>query len=111
MSYEYSEDNLYKLMTRVKPSLIRVDADEVTYPLHIIMRFEIEEAIINGNMRAFDLPDLWNSLMQEYLGLSPDNARGSIHGARSLFKIISSGVSSGDSGGVRVKFTLVILLL
>ncbi len=68
---EYSAENLYKLMTRVTPSLIRVDADEVTYPLHVIMRFEIEETIIEGNMRAHDLPDLWNSKMQEYLGITP----------------------------------------
>ncbi|MDA9163585.1 carboxypeptidase M32 [Rickettsiaceae bacterium] len=70
---EYSAENLYKLMTRVTPSLIRVDADEVTYPLHVIMRFEIEEAIIDGNIRAYDLPDLWNSKMQEYLGIIPTN--------------------------------------
>jgi carboxypeptidase Taq len=69
---EYSADNLYKLMTRVHPSLIRVDADEATYPLHVILRFEIEEEIINGNLRAADLPELWNSKMQEYLGIVPD---------------------------------------
>ena len=70
---EYSADNLYKLVTRVKPSFIRVDADEATYPLHVILRFEIEEAIITGNLRAFDLPEFWNSKMQEYLGIVPDN--------------------------------------
>ena len=71
-SAEYSAENLYKLVTRVKPSLIRVDADEVTYPLHVILRFEIEEAILEGNLRAFDLPDFWNSKMQEYLGIVPN---------------------------------------
>lgn len=70
---EYSADNLYKLVTRVKPSFIRVDADEATYPLHVILRFEIEEAIIEGNLRAFELPELWNSKMQEYLGIVPDS--------------------------------------
>lgn len=70
---EYSADNLYKLVTRVKPSFIRVDADEATYPLHVILRFEIEEAIIEGNLRAFDLPEFWNSKMQEYLGITPDS--------------------------------------
>lgn len=70
---EYSADNLYKLVTRVKPSFIRVDADEVTYPLHVIIRYEIEEAIIEGNLKAFDLPELWNSKMQEYLGITPPN--------------------------------------
>ena len=69
---EYSADNLYKLVTRVRPSLIRVDADEATYPLHVILRFEIEEEIINGNLRAADLPELWNNKMQEYLGIVPD---------------------------------------
>lgn len=68
---EYSADNLYKLVTRVKPSFIRVDADEATYPLHVILRFEIEEEIINGNLRAADLPELWNSKMQDYLGIVP----------------------------------------
>ena len=70
---EYSADNLYKLVTQVKPSFIRVDADEATYPLHVILRFEIEEAIIEGNLRAFELPELWNSKMQEYLGIVPDS--------------------------------------
>jgi len=45
---EYSGENLYRLMTRVHPSFIRVEADEVTYPLHVILRFEIEQQIING---------------------------------------------------------------
>ena len=71
-SAEYSAENLYALATRVQPSFIRVDADEVTYPLHVILRFEIEEAIIEGNLRAFDLPELWNSKMQEYLGVVPN---------------------------------------
>ena len=76
-SAEYSAENLYGLATRIQPSLIRVDADEATYPLHIILRFEIEKAIIEGNLRAVDLPDLWNNKMQEYLGIMPDtNADG-----------------------------------
>lgn len=69
---EYSEDNLYKLVTTVKPSFIRVDADEVTYPLHVIMRYEIEKEIIDNNLQAKDLPSLWNQKMQEYLGIVPD---------------------------------------
>jgi carboxypeptidase Taq len=70
---EYSAENLYRLVTRVKPSLIRVEADEVTYPLHIILRYEIEKEIIENNLKAKDLPALWNSKMQEYLGVVPDN--------------------------------------
>ena len=68
---EYSADNLYKLVTRVKRSFIRVDADEVTYPLHIVLRFEIEKNIVENNLKAEELPELWNSKMQEYLGIMP----------------------------------------
>jgi carboxypeptidase Taq len=68
---EYGAENLYKLLTRVTPSLIRVDADEVTYPLHVILRFEIEEALIEGSIKAKDLPELWNTKMQAYLGITP----------------------------------------
>jgi len=68
---EYSSDNLYKLITLVKPDFIRVDADEVTYPMHVILRFEIEEALINGDLTLDELPEFWNGKMQEYLGISP----------------------------------------
>lgn len=68
---EYSAENLYKLMTRVKPSFIRVDADEVTYPLHIILRFEIEQQIMAGDIQVVDLPQVWNDKMKEYLGVVP----------------------------------------
>ena len=57
---EYDAENLYKLLTKVTPSLVRVDANEVTYPLHVILRFEIEEALIEGDIKANDLPSLWN---------------------------------------------------
>jgi carboxypeptidase Taq len=70
---EYSGDNLHKLMTRVRPSFIRVDADEVTYPLHVILRFDIEQEIVSGNINASDLPEIWNSKMKEYLGIMPDS--------------------------------------
>ena len=69
---EYSEENLYKLITKVTPSFIRVDADEATYPLHIILRYEIEKEILENNLAAKDLPALWNAKMKEYLGIVPD---------------------------------------
>ncbi len=69
---EYSADNLYKLNTRVRPSLIRVDADEVTYPMHVMLRFEIEELLINKKLTLNDIPDFWNKKMQEYLGVVPN---------------------------------------
>lgn len=72
-SEEYTKENLYKIVTRVKPNLIRVDADEITYPMHIILRYEIEKLIINDNLKAKDLPALWNEKMQEYLGIVPDS--------------------------------------
>lgn len=68
----YTAENLYKLLTRVTPSLIRFEADEVTYPLHVILRFEIEEAIVDGSINAKDLPALWNTKMKEYLDIVPE---------------------------------------
>jgi carboxypeptidase Taq len=61
--------NLQRLMTRVKPGLIRVDADEVTYPAHIILRYEIERPLIEGDIEAADIPALWDAKMMELLGL------------------------------------------
>ena len=63
-------DNLYHTITRVEKSLIRVDADEVTYPLHVILRYEIERDLFSGQLALKDLPDAWDDKMQTYLGLS-----------------------------------------
>lgn len=54
----------------VKPGLIRVDADEVTYPLHVILRFELEQDLVTGKLNAVDLPEAWDAKMRDYLGLS-----------------------------------------
>ena len=62
-------DNLLRLMTRVKPGLIRVDADEVTYPAHIILRYEIERPLLEGEIEPEDVPALWDAKMMELLGL------------------------------------------
>lgn len=70
---EYSAQNLFNILNQVKPSFIRIDADELTYPLHIILRTEIEEQIINNKITADDLPDIWNQKMEEYLGIIPKN--------------------------------------
>jgi len=69
----YTAENLYKLVTRVKPSFIRVEADEITYPMHVILRFEIEQAIINDQLNAADIPAVWNEKMKAYLGIIPPN--------------------------------------
>ena len=61
--------NLALLHTRVQPGLIRVEADELSYPAHIILRFEIERALIDGEIEAEDIPALWDRKMQDYLGI------------------------------------------
>lgn len=63
----WSDDNLHRLYTRVERGLIRVDADEATYPLHVILRYEIEKKLIEGDVQVADIPELWNSKMMEYL--------------------------------------------
>jgi carboxypeptidase Taq len=66
-------DQFYKGINKVQPSLIRVEADEATYNLHIMLRLELEIAMIEGKVAVKDLPDLWNTKMQEYLGVTPPN--------------------------------------
>lgn len=61
----------YKAINKVEPSLIRVEADEVTYPLHVILRFELEIALIEGSLAIKDLPAAWNEKMKSYLGITP----------------------------------------
>ena len=62
-------DNLEKIYTQVRPGFIRVDADEITYPAHIILRYEIERDLIEGNIEVDDIPELWQQKMKDYLGL------------------------------------------
>jgi carboxypeptidase Taq len=64
-------DQFYKGINKVKPSLIRVEADEVTYPLHVILRFELEKDLIAGTLSIRDLPDAWNAKMKSSLGITP----------------------------------------
>lgn len=71
------EEGFYRAVNRVVPSLIRVDADEVTYCLHVILRFELELELVNGTLELRDLPEAWNARMLEYLGVVvPDDAHG-----------------------------------
>jgi carboxypeptidase Taq len=63
----------YKGINKVEPSLIRVEADEATYNLHIMLRLELEIAMMEGNLQAKDLPEAWNARFQEYLGITPPN--------------------------------------
>ena len=64
-------ERFYTVMNRVKPSLIRVEADELTYNLHIMLRFEIEQDLIEGRTKPEELPEIWNKKMKEYLGIVP----------------------------------------
>jgi carboxypeptidase Taq len=66
-----SLDTFYGAINRVHPSLIRVEADEVTYNLHIMLRFELELALLEGSLSVADAPAAWNEKMQEYLGITP----------------------------------------
>ncbi|MFP7297899.1 carboxypeptidase M32 [Neobacillus niacini] len=70
---QVSIEEFYRGINESKPSLIRIEADELTYPLHIIIRYEIEKGLFNGEIEVGDLPQVWNSLYQEYLGITPEN--------------------------------------
>jgi len=65
----FEPDNLYRFLTRVQPGLIRVDADEVTYPAHVMLRYEIERALIEGQIEPEDIPALWDEKMMQLLDL------------------------------------------
>lgn len=65
--------SFYKAINKVEPSLIRVNADEATYNLHIMLRLELEIAMVEGKLAIKDLPEIWNTKMQEYLGVTPPN--------------------------------------
>jgi carboxypeptidase Taq len=70
-------DAFYRAVNRVEPSLIRVEADEVTYCLHIMLRFEMEKGMIDGSIAVRDIPEAWNARMRDYLGVVPsDDAQG-----------------------------------
>ena len=66
-----SSQELYEAINAVEPSLIRTEADELTYTLHIYIRFEIEKMLLNDNVKINELPKIWNSLYKKYLGIEP----------------------------------------
>jgi len=70
---DVAADDLYRAVNQSKPSFIRVDADEVTYGMHIMLRFELENSVVNGQLAVEDLPDEWNKRMESYLGITPPN--------------------------------------
>ena len=66
-------ESFWRIVNRSKPTMIRVEADELTYPMHIMLRYEIERAIFEDNLPVADLPEMWNAKMKEYLGVVPAN--------------------------------------
>ena len=70
---DVDQDRFYRAINRVKPSFIRVDADEATYNLHIILRFELEQEIMAGTIDLKELPAIWNARFEEYLGIPVPN--------------------------------------
>ncbi|GGJ37093.1 carboxypeptidase M32 [Deinococcus roseus] len=70
---DLSAEELYRAVNRVQQSLIRVEADELTYNFHIMLRFELELELFEGTLAIKDLPEAWNQKMQDYLGITPPN--------------------------------------
>jgi len=70
---EVTQDEFYRAINRCEPSLIRVEADEVTYNLHIIIRFELELELLSGDLHLNDLPGAWREKYKDYLGVAPHN--------------------------------------
>lgn len=95
---DVSARDFYMAMNKVQPSLIRVEADELTYHFHIMIRYEIEKALIEGSIDVADLPAVWNAKYKEYLGVDvPNNAKGVLqdihwaHGSFGYFATYSLG--------------------
>ena len=82
-------ETLYRAVNKVRPSLIRVEADEATYGLHIVLRFELEQELIEERLAIAELPEAWNARMKEYLGIDvPDDAHGvlqDVHWSGAMF--------------------------
>jgi len=70
-----SLNDFYRAINRVTPSFVRIEADEATYNLHIMLRLELEIALMEGSLNVKDLPQAWNARMQEFLGVTPPNDR------------------------------------
>jgi carboxypeptidase Taq len=90
----WEPENLYRLNTRVSRSLIRVDADEATYPAHVILRYRLEKALIAGDLGLDDLPGAWREGMQQLIGITPpddkDGVMQDIHWYSGLFGYFST---------------------
>lgn len=95
---DVSVDAFYKGMNKVEPSLIRTEADEVTYHFHVMIRYEIEKGLMNGDLFTEDLPEAWNGLYNKYLGVSAQDDKTGVlqdvhwaHGSFGYFPTYSLG--------------------
>jgi carboxypeptidase Taq len=70
---DVTEERFYRLINHVRPSLVRIESDEVTYNLHILIRFELEQELLAGDIQVADLPDAWHDRYHQYLGVTPTN--------------------------------------
>lgn len=93
-----SPDNFYAGINKVQPSLIRTEADELTYHFHVMIRYEIEKKLIAGDLQAKDIPEVWNKYYENYLGIKvPDDMQGCLqdvhwsHGSFGYFATYSLG--------------------
>jgi carboxypeptidase Taq len=93
-----TSEEIYRAINHVSPSLIRVEADECTYNLHVMLRFDIELALLEGRMKVSEVPEAWNAKVKEYLGQDvPDDAQGCLqdihwsHGAMGYFPTYALG--------------------
>ena len=116
---DVSEDELYRAVNIAQPSLIRTEADELTYPLHVMIRYEIERALFAGEATARDIPGMWSDLTAKYLGIEvpddthgclqdthwsggdfgyfPTYALGSAYGSQLLRAMVAEGVDFGEA--------------
>jgi len=73
----HTAEEFYRAINKAEPSLIRTEADEVTYSLHVMVRYELEKRVMHGELKVHDLPGEWNRLYKEYLGVDvPDDKHG-----------------------------------
>ncbi|MBC7961121.1 MAG: carboxypeptidase M32 [Vallitaleaceae bacterium] len=102
-------DTFYKGINFVEPSFIRIEADEVTYPLHIMIRYEIEKMIFNNKVQTKELPELWRAKYKEYLGITPETddigVLQDVHWSEGMFGYFPS-YALGSAYAAQIKHTM-----
>lgn len=102
-------EEMYRAINISKPGLIRIEADELTYNLHIMIRYEIEKDLIEGNIKVKDLPEIWNAKYKEYMGIVPEsNSKGvlqDVHWSGGMFGYFPS-YALGNAYAAQIKHTM-----